>query len=138
MVVMKLIDSAVYNVFRRSKMFNSIFDIRRIFKATGYSIAGIWYALTHHTAFRQELIITVVLVPLAVWLGQDGLERAILIGTLLIVLIVEIVNSAIESLVDRISTEKHILSKRAKDLGSAAVLIAIVNMVLTWVLVLIL
>ena len=77
-----------------------------------------------------------MLVPLAVWLGQDGLERAILIGTLLIVLIVEIVNSAIESLVDRISTENHILSKRAKDLGSAAVLIAIVNMVLTWVLVL--
>ncbi|MDP6584826.1 MAG: diacylglycerol kinase [Anaerolineales bacterium] len=108
----------------------------RIVKAFGHSIDGVREAIANHTAFRQELIITTVLVPLAIWLGQNGVERSILIGTLLIILIVELVNSAIENTVDRIGNDKNILSKNAKDLGSAAVFIAIVNAVLIWILVL--
>lgn len=80
----------------------------RIVKAFGHSIDGVREAIANHTAFRQELIITTVLVPIAIWLGQNGIERSILIGTLLIILIVELLNSAIESTVDRIGKDKHV------------------------------
>tara|TARA_Y100000588_G_C14232464_1_gene915876 strand:+ start:1229 stop:1564 length:336 start_codon:yes stop_codon:yes gene_type:complete len=108
----------------------------RIVKAFRHSIDGVREAIVNHTAFRQELIITTVLFPIAIWLGQNGIERSILIGTLLIILIVELINSAIESTVDRIGKDKNILSKKAKDLGSAAVFIAIANAILMWILVL--
>jgi diacylglycerol kinase (ATP) len=110
--------------------------IGRIIRAGRCSILGLRAALRHEQAFGQELLLCVVMAPLGLWLGEDGLERALLLGPLLILLIVELLNSAIEAVVDRVGTEHHELSGRAKDLASAAVLLAIVNIIGTWLLVL--
>ena len=83
----------------------------------------------------MELILVVLLTPLALWLGQTGVERALLIGSLIIVLIVELLNSAVEATVDRISFENHRLAKRAKDIGSAAVMLSLANAALVWLLI---
>ena len=111
-------------------------DIGRIAKATGYTYAGLRDALLHHPAFGQELVLGIVLTPIAIWLGDTGLERAMLLGSLILVLIVELINSAIETAVDRIGTERNELSARAKDLGSAAVFVSLINVPLIWGLVL--
>jgi len=111
-------------------------SLQRIINATRYSLAGLGEAVRRETAFQQELLLTAILVPLALWWGDDGIERAIMIGSLALVLIVELVNSAIEAAVDRISLDAHPLAKRAKDLGSAAVMLALVNVALVWLLVL--
>ena len=111
-------------------------DAGRIFRALQYSCAGLRAVFSREAAFRQELILAAVLVPVAVWLGDDGAERALMIGTLLLVLIVELLNSAVETVVDRVGTEFHDLSGRAKDIGSAAVLISLVNVPVVWTLVL--
>ena len=108
----------------------------RIIKAAGYSWAGLKAAFKHEAAFRQELALCLVMIPLGVWLGQTGVERALLIGSLLLVLIVELLNSAIEAVVDRFGGEQHELSGRAKDIGSAAVFIALLNVVIVWGLIL--
>ena len=108
----------------------------RIFCAIGYSMKGLEAAYIHEAAFRQELALCVILAPLGAWLGNSGVERAILIGSLILVLIVELINSAIEAAVDRHGAEHHTLSGRAKDLGSAAVMVSILNAVVIWVLVL--
>ena len=113
-----------------------ILDAGRIVRAARYSYAGLRSAVLGEAAFRQELILAVVLTPLAVWLGENGVERAVMIGVLLLVLIVELVNSAIEAVVDRVGTEFHDLSGRAKDLGSAAVFISLVAVPVVWGLVL--
>lgn len=118
------------------KMFHSMGDIGRVLRAAGYSIAGLRAALRKEAAFRQEVILFVLLAPLGAWLGRDGIERILLIGSLLGVLIVELLNSAVEATVDRISHKHHKLSGRAKDMGSAAVTLSIVLAVLTWILVL--
>jgi len=110
--------------------------LQRIVNATRYSVAGLSAAVRGEAAFRQELIATAILVPLALWLGETGAQRAILIGSLLLVLIVELVNSAIEATVDRISPEQHDLAKRATALGSAAVMLALANVALVWAFVL--
>lgn len=110
--------------------------IRRLIRATGFSLKGLAAAARHETAFQQELALTVVLVPLALWLGDSGLERALLIAVWLLVLMFELVNSAIEAVVDRIGPEQHTLSGRAKDIGSAVVLVALINAALVWTLVL--
>jgi diacylglycerol kinase (ATP) len=110
--------------------------IRRLAKATGHSLQGLAAAFRHETAFRQEIAVTVVLVPLAMWLGQTGLEQALLLAVWMLVLLVELMNSAIESVVDRIGPELHELSGRAKDISSAAVLLALVNAAVVWLLVL--
>ncbi len=110
--------------------------ITRIIKAGGYSWAGLKAAFKHEAAFRQELALCVLMVPLGLWLGQTGIERALLIGSLLLVLMVELLNSAIETVVDRIGSEHHELSGRAKDIGSAAVFIALLNVIVIWGLVL--
>jgi diacylglycerol kinase (ATP) len=110
--------------------------VRRIVDATRYSLAGLAAALRHEDAFRQELIAVVVLAPIGWLLGAGGIQRALLIGSLILVLIVELVNSAIEAVVDRVSLEQHDLAKRAKDLGSAAVMLSIANAAIVWVLVL--
>jgi diacylglycerol kinase (ATP) len=110
--------------------------LQRIFNATRYSLAGLRQAALHEQAFRQELLLTVVLAPLALWLGENGVERALMIASLLVVLIVELLNSAIEATQDRISLEAHPLAKHAKDFGSAAVMLALVNAALIWCLVL--
>ena len=112
------------------------FDIGRIIRAARYSYAGLRGAVRHHTAFRQELAIGIVLTPIAIWLGETGLERAVLLGSLMLVLIVELLNSAVETVVDRVGTERNELSARAKDLGSAAVFLALVNVPVVWGLVL--
>jgi len=110
--------------------------LARIVNAAGYSWAGLHAAFRHEDAFRQEVLLLLVLVPLAIYLGDSGIERALMIGSLLGVLMVELLNSAIEAAVDRISLEHHLLIKRAKDMGSAAVMIALVNVAIVWALVL--
>ena len=106
--------------------------IKRIINAFGFSFLGLRAALKHEAAFRQELAFCVVLIPLSFWVGQTTVERVLLIGSLLLVLIVELINSAIEAIVDRIGTEHHELSGRAKDIGSAAVLVSLVNSTMIW------
>lgn len=110
--------------------------IRRLIKATGYSFKGLAAAFRHETAFRQEVALTLLLVPLALWLGENGVEQALLIMSWLLVLMFELVNSGIEAVVDRVGTEHHELSGRAKDVGSATVLVALVNAAVVWLLVL--
>jgi diacylglycerol kinase (ATP) len=109
--------------------------LRRILDATRYSLAGLRAALTE-SAFRQELALSAVLVPLGLYLGRSGVERVLLAGSVLLVLVVELLNTAIEAVVDRVSVEDHDLSKRAKDIGSAAVLLSLVLAGAVWLLVL--
>ena len=101
-------------------------------RATGNSWAGLRAAWLHESAFRQESVLFALLLPLGLWLGQSWLERAVLIGVAALVLIVELLNSAVESAIDRISLDDHELSKRAKDLGSAAVLASLLLCAGVW------
>jgi diacylglycerol kinase (ATP) len=110
--------------------------IRRLFNAFNYSCAGLQEAFRNEDAFRQEVLLAVVLVPLAFWLEPGMLGRALMIACVMLLLIVELLNSAIEATVDRISLDDHRLAKRAKDIGSAAVLLSLLNLVLVWALVL--
>jgi diacylglycerol kinase (ATP) len=111
--------------------------LRRLVNATRYSIAGLLEAARHEDAFRQELILAAVLLPLGLLLGADGVERALLAGSVLLVLVVELLNSAVEATVDRVSLDDHRLAKRAKDLGSAAVMLSLVLLGTVWLSVLI-
>lgn len=110
--------------------------LRRVRNAAGYSWAGLRAAFRHEDAFRQELLLAAVLVPLAIYLGDSGVERALMIGAVMLVLVVELLNSALEAAVDRISFEHHPLIKRAKDMGSAAVLLTLTQAVVVWALIL--
>ena len=110
--------------------------LRRLINAARYSISGLAEAARNEDAFRQELILAAILVPLGLWLGHSGTAKALLVGSLLLVLVVELLNSALEATVDRISLEDHPLARRAKDIGSAAVMIALVNAAAVWALVL--
>jgi len=115
---------------------NGLFDLRRVWRAAGYSVSGLKAALVNEAAFRQEMALFVLLAPLGLWLGRDGVERSLLIGSLVLVLIVELLNSAIETAVNRIGNEPHELSGRAKDIASAAVFLSLLLVALVWVLVL--
>ena len=108
----------------------------RILKATIWSLQGLRAAWLHESSFRLEVYLLLVMGPLALWLGRSGLERAVLVGSLLLVLIVEMLNSAIESVVDKASPEQHELAGRAKDMGSAAVMLALLNVLACWLLIL--
>lgn len=110
--------------------------LRRVWNAFHYSLDGLSAAYRHEDAFRQEVWLAVLAIPLALWLGASGLERALMIGSVILVLVVELLNSAIEATVDRVSLERHQLAKRAKDIGSAAVLVALLNAAVVWALVL--
>lgn len=110
--------------------------LRRIWNALFYSIAGFRAAFRHEDAFRQEVFLAIVLIPAALFTPANGPGKALMIGSVLLVLIVELLNSAIEAAIDRISLEQHRLSKRAKDIGSAAVMLALVNVAVVWTLVL--
>ena len=110
--------------------------LARVVNAAGYSWAGLTAAFRHEDAFRQEVFLAALLVPLALYLGDTGTERAMMIAAVLGVLIVELLNSAVEAAVDRISLEHHDLIKRAKDMGSAAVMLALANVAIVWALVL--
>lgn len=110
--------------------------LRRLVNATGYSIAGLAAAARHEDAFRQELVLAAILVPLGLYFGANGVERALLVASVLLVLVVELLNSAVEATVDRVSLDDHNLAKRAKDIGSAAVMMSLVNVAVVWLLVL--
>lgn len=110
--------------------------LRRIWNALHYSIAGLRAAFKHEDAFRQELALALVLIPAALFMPASATGKALMVASLLLVLIIELLNSAIEATVDRISLEDHRLAKRAKDIGSAAVLIGLINVAIVWVLVL--
>lgn len=109
--------------------------LARIARATGYSFRGLKAAFANEEAFRQEVLIVLILSPLALWLGRTAVERALLIGSLLLLLIVELLNSAVEAAIDRIGLERHELSGRAKDIGSAAVFVALVLTGAVWLFV---
>lgn len=106
--------------------------LTRIIKAAGYSVQGIKAAFKYEAAFRQEVLLSVVFIPLAFWVADGPVERVVLIGLTLLVLIVELLNSAIEAVVDRVGTEHHVLSGRAKDMGSAAVLLSLLLWGYAW------
>lgn len=108
----------------------------RIIKATIWSLQGLRAAWLHESSFRLEVYLLVVLAPLALWLGNDGVERALLLGSCLLVPMVELLNSALEAVVDRYGNEHHELVGRAKDMGSAAVFVAMLNVGVVWALVL--
>lgn len=99
--------------------------LARVMHAAGYSAAGLSAAWRHEAAFRQELLAALAMAPAAFWLGGTWMERAVLLGSLVLVLVTELLNSAVEAVVDRVSFELHHLSKRAKDYGSAAVLLSL-------------
>ncbi len=110
--------------------------VKRLFNAFHYSVDGLKAAYRHEDAFRQEVLLAAILIPLALYLEPGMTGRALMIFSVLLVLMVELLNSALEAAVDRISLENHHLIKRAKDMGSAAVLIALVNVAAIWLLVL--
>ncbi len=104
----------------------------RLIKATTYSWAGLCAAWSHEAAFRQEVLLASIACPLGLWMGGNGVERALLLGSILLIMIVELVNSAVEAVVDRHGTEFHELAGRAKDIGSAAVLLSLINAAMVW------
>jgi diacylglycerol kinase (ATP) len=110
--------------------------LTRLFRAFGNSLKGFAGAFREEAAFRQELGLAVVVIPLGLWLGRNGVERVLLIAPMFLVLIVELLNSAIEATVDRIGLERHTLSGLAKDIGSAAVLLSLLLLAVVWILVL--
>jgi diacylglycerol kinase (ATP) len=113
-------------------------DFRRLIRALTCSLHGVLAVFKSEVAFRQEVFLAVILIPLGFWLGDNGAERALLIGSILFVMIIELINSGIEAVVDRFGREHHELSGRAKDAGSAAVLFALINTAIIWTLILVL
>ena len=106
--------------------------LRRVWNALLYSIDGMAAAFRHEDAFRQEALLALVLIPIALFLQVSAVGKALMIASLLVVLVVELLNSAVEAAVDRISLENHTLAKRAKDIGSAAVLVSLINVATVW------
>ena len=111
--------------------------LKRIWKALFYSLDGLAAAFKHEEAFRLEVLLALILVPIALHMPVSGVGKALLVGSLLLVLIAELLNSAIEAVTDRISLEDHVLAKRAKDFGSAAVMLSVINAPAVWLLVLV-
>ncbi|MCB1877402.1 MAG: diacylglycerol kinase [Chromatiales bacterium] len=111
--------------------------LQRLINATGYSYQGFKAAFQHEEAFRQEVMLCLLLAPLGIWLGETGVERALLVGSLFVVLLTELLNSAVEAAIDRFGGERHELSGRAKDIASAAVFTSLGLVVCVWGLVLI-
>lgn len=108
--------------------------LKRVWNAFFYSLSGLNAAFRHEDAFRQEVILAAFMIPGAFLLSHDNLARALMVGSVLLVLVVELINSAIEATVDRISLKDHVLAKRAKDIGSASVFIAMMNVIAMWAL----
>lgn len=106
--------------------------LRRIINAAGYSLCGLRAAWRTEAAFRQEVILVAILLPLALLLGNNGVERALLVSVCMVVVVAELLNSAIEAVVDRIGPEHHPLAGAAKDMGSAAVFVSLVMVVMVW------
>ncbi len=110
--------------------------LARLWRACGYSMLGFRAAFVNEQAFRLEIYLLIPLIPLGYWVGENGAERALLIGSLMVVPIVELLNSGVEAIVDRIGSDHHQLSGRAKDVASAAVFLSIVLVCAVWLLVL--
>jgi len=123
-------------VRKNNKVTNTSTGLTRLVNATRYSLQGLKAAWINEAAFRLELMLLVILLPLALLLGNTAIERTLLIGSLFIVLIVELLNSAIEAAIDRFGEEQHELSGRAKDIASAAVFIALIQVLVVWLLIL--
>ncbi len=113
------------SIFRRT-------GIKRVWYAVLYSIQGLTSAIKNESAFRQEFCVALVMIPLALWLAPGFVERSLLVGCLFLVMIVELLNSAIETAIDYQSTEIHPLAKLAKDFGSAAVMLSLLNVIFIW------
>ena len=111
---------------------NQTNEFKRLVRAFNYSIAGLCATWRNEAAFRLEIIMFIFMAPLALWLGSGAMERALLLGSLFLVLIVEVINSSIEAAIDRIGTEHHALSGRAKDMASGAVLLTLTNALVIW------
>jgi len=111
--------------------------IKRLINAFKYSVEGTLAAFKHEDAFRQEVILSTILIPLAIYLGQTATEQALMIASILLIIIVELLNSSVEATVDRISVKRHKLAKRAKDIGSAAVFFSLINATVIWFLILV-
>ncbi len=111
-------------------------DVSRLIRAIKYSCSGLRDAFVDEAAFRLEVLAALILLPAAIWLGEDNIERALMVGTLLVVLITELVNSAVEAAVDRIGGGFNDLSRKAKDLGSAAVFLSLILAAAVWALML--
>lgn len=111
--------------------------LKRLINACFFSVAGFKSTWTHEEAFRQEVLLFVITTPLAIWLGETPIEKLLLIGSTVLVLLVELLNSAVETVVDRVGLEHHELSGRAKDIGSAAVMLSLAWAAVTWTLILI-
>ncbi|RFC33544.1 MAG: diacylglycerol kinase (ATP) [Candidatus Nitrotoga sp. MKT] len=110
--------------------------LRRLLNALGYSLSGLRLAWKDEAAFRQEVILAIILVPVAFMMPVGEIQRVFLVGSVMLVLVVEMINSAIEAVVDRVSLDIHPLAKKAKDMGSAAVLLALANAILIWIMIL--
>ena len=110
--------------------------LRRLINALGYSLSGLRLAWKDEAAFRQEVILAIILVPVAFMMPVGEIQRVLLVGSVMLVLVVEMINSAIEAVVDRVSLDMHPLAKKAKDMGSAAVLLALANAILIWIMIL--
>jgi diacylglycerol kinase (ATP) len=109
--------------------------LKRIWNALFYSLDGLAAAFRHEEAFRVEVLLSLILIPLALHMNVSSIARALLVASILLVLIAELVNSSIEAITDRISLENHVLAKRAKDLGSAAVMLSLINVVAVWLII---
>jgi diacylglycerol kinase (ATP) len=110
--------------------------LARVWNALLYSLDGLAAAFRHEDAFRQEVLLALVLVPLALYMPVTGVGKALMVAAVLLVLVVELLNSGIEAVTDRVSLEDHVLAKRAKDMGSAAVMLSLLNVPAVWLLVL--
>jgi len=108
--------------------------LKRIWNALFYSLDGLAAAFKHEDAFRQEVLLALILIPIAIYMPVSGFGKALMVASVLLVLIVELLNSGLEAVTDRISLEDHVLAKRAKDLGSAAVMLSLVNVPAVWLL----
>ena len=117
-------------------MIGGEFDIFRLLRATKHALRGFRDAFRSQVSIRQEVLIILVMTPFALWLGENGVERALMIGALLLILLTELMNAAIEMTVDRIGAERHELSRKAKDMAAAAVLVSLVTAATVWLLIL--
>ena len=115
---------------------NSKRGIKRIWQAIFYSLDGLGAAFEHEDAFRLEVVLALALIPLTLSVHVDAVAKALLIASVMLVLIAELFNSAIEAIMDRVSLENHVLTKRAKDFGSAAVMLSLLNAAVVWLLIL--
>jgi len=111
--------------------------VKRLWRAVLYSLDGLSAALRHEEAFRLELVLALILIPIALHTPASGTGRALMVTSVMLVLVVELLNSAVEAVTDRVSLEDHVLAKRAKDMGSAAVMLTLLNVPIVWLLVLV-